>query len=59
MVSRTHASGFYPWEKPANSVLLKDDVGRAKPSSYRLPEIHFTYGRPLERDEEGAKEGII
>jgi hypothetical protein len=29
--------GNMPWEKPTNPVLLKDDVGRSKPSAYNLP----------------------
>lgn len=35
---------------------MKDDVGRSKPSAYSLPPVEYTYGKPLERDEEGAKE---
>lgn len=52
------STGFYPWNnRTCNSLLLKDDVGRAKPSSYNLPPVVYTYGRPLERDDEGAREG--
>ena len=51
--------GYFPWNKSNNPLLSKDDVGRGKPSSYNLPENHFVYGKPLPRDEEGAKEGKI
>ncbi|EAR89726.2 hypothetical protein TTHERM_00974270 (macronuclear) [Tetrahymena thermophila SB210] len=55
-MSRT-STGFYPWNnRTQNTLLLKDDVGRSKPSAYSLPPVDYTYGRPLERDEEGAKE---
>jgi hypothetical protein len=29
--------GKLPWEVPSNPVLLKDDVGKSKPSAYSLP----------------------
>ncbi len=49
--------GFLPWDRSNNPLLLKDDVGRGKPSAYNLPDGPFVYGRPLPRDDEGAKEG--
>lgn len=42
----------------SNPLLMKDDVGRPKPTTYALPQGEFTYGMPLHRDKEGAKEGI-
>ena len=48
---------FFPPHSQFNTLLLKDDVGKAKPSAYNLPSVGYTYGRPLERDNEGAKEG--
>ena len=50
---------FFPPHSKHNTLLLKDDVGRAKPSAYNLPPIDYTYGCPLERDDEGAKEGFF
>jgi hypothetical protein len=43
--------------KIANHLLLKDDVGRSKPSTRDLPYQEFTYGRAEIRDQEGASEG--
>jgi len=37
-------------------LLLKDDIGRAKPSTYDLPDDRFAYGRPGNHDAEGARE---
>lgn len=53
-MSRT-TTGFFPWDKSKNVMLLKDDVGRSKPSAYDLPQNQFVYGKPLPRDREGAK----
>eukprot|EP00929_Paragymnodinium_shiwhaense_P116984 TRINITY_DN8707_c0_g1_i4.p1 TRINITY_DN8707_c0_g1~~TRINITY_DN8707_c0_g1_i4.p1 ORF type:complete len:294 (+),score=50.73 TRINITY_DN8707_c0_g1_i4:110-991(+) len=39
-----------------NPLLVRDDVGRAKPSCYDLPHEHFAYGRPCNSDVEGARE---
>ncbi|CAD8174727.1 unnamed protein product [Paramecium pentaurelia] len=39
-----------------NPLLMKDDVGKSKPSTYNLPNQDFVYGQPLARDKEGAKE---
>jgi hypothetical protein len=39
-----------------NPLLVKDDVGRAKPSCYNLPGDDFAYGRPDLPDYEGARE---
>jgi len=29
-----------------NYLIVKDDVGRSKPSTRRLPSMDFAYGRP-------------
>mmetsp|Transcript_45116 Transcript_45116/g.84194 ORF Transcript_45116/g.84194 Transcript_45116/m.84194 type:complete len:248 (-) Transcript_45116:185-928(-) len=39
-----------------NAVLVKDDIGKAKPSIYDLPQEGFTYGRSEPADAEGARE---
>lgn len=45
------------WNKDGkNSLLNKDDVGRAKPSTYKLPGEEFVYGHAPKTDPEGAKE---
>lgn len=38
---------------------MRDEIGRSKRSHYNLPDSNFTYGKPLNRDNEGAKEGNI
>ena len=38
-------------------LLVKDDVGKAKPSTYNLPPGDFAYGKALPRDKEGASLG--
>ena len=38
-------------------MLVKDDVGKSKPSTYNLPSDGFTYGKALPRDKEGANKG--
>ena len=37
-----------------NHLLLKDDVGRSKPTTRDLPNDTFTYGKPEIRDPENA-----
>eukprot|EP00441_Pelagodinium_beii_P021511 CAMPEP_0197654102 /NCGR_PEP_ID=MMETSP1338-20131121/38653_1 /TAXON_ID=43686 ORGANISM="Pelagodinium beii, Strain RCC1491" /NCGR_SAMPLE_ID=MMETSP1338 /ASSEMBLY_ACC=CAM_ASM_000754 /LENGTH=246 /DNA_ID=CAMNT_0043229489 /DNA_START=86 /DNA_END=826 /DNA_ORIENTATION=- len=39
-----------------NAVLVKDDVGKAKPTIYNLPPEGFAYGRSEPADAEGARE---
>lgn len=43
-------------QKTRNPLLVKDDVGKAKPSCYDLPTEEFAYGRPDNPDFEGARE---
>ena len=43
--------------KRKNTLLAKDDVGRAKNCVVRLPDEHFVYGKANYRGQEGA--GII
>ena len=40
-------------------MLLRDDVGKPKPTTRDLPPEMFIYGRPEIRDKEGAGEGKI
>jgi hypothetical protein len=42
-----------------NHLLLKDDIGRSKPTTRALPTGNHTYGKPEIRDKEGAGEGKI
>jgi len=41
-----------------NHLLLKDDIGLAKPSTRDLPYESFTYGKPELKDKENAGQGI-
>jgi len=38
-------------------LLLKDDVGRPKPSTRKLPGNNFVFGKPEIRDPEDAGKG--
>lgn len=52
-------SNIYHWNRGnTNCLLTKDDIGKSKPSTYKLPQNQFAYGRPNDQDAEGAKEGI-
>eukprot|EP00931_Biecheleriopsis_adriatica_P095449 TRINITY_DN6904_c0_g1_i1.p1 TRINITY_DN6904_c0_g1~~TRINITY_DN6904_c0_g1_i1.p1 ORF type:complete len:291 (+),score=56.56 TRINITY_DN6904_c0_g1_i1:68-940(+) len=42
--------------RPTNILLVRDDVGKSKPTCFDLPEDHFSYGRPGNTDVEGARE---
>lgn len=42
-----------------NHLLLKDDVGRSKPTTRDLPYGHFTYGKPEIKDLEDAARGKL
>ena len=48
----------YPYNKRENMLLVKDDVGKARPSTYNLPPSDFAYGKALPRDKEGASLGF-
>ena len=37
-----------------NHLLLKDDVGKSKPTTRDLPDERFTYGKAEARDAENA-----
>lgn len=41
-----------------NYLLVKDDIGRAKPTVRQLPKDGFTYGKPDIKDHEDAGIGI-
>ena len=40
-----------------NVLLVKDDVGRPKPTTRKLPQENFTFGKPEKRDPEDAGKG--
>lgn len=42
--------------RSSNVILVRDDVGKAKPTCYDLPGEEFAYGRPDNPDFEGARE---
>ena len=44
--------------KKTNVLLVKDDVGRAKPSTRTLPKDEFAFGRP-DPTSEGAANGKL
>lgn len=38
----------------SNYMLVKDDVGKSKPSTRDLPQFGYTYGKPPPAGEEGV-----
>jgi len=43
--------------KATNPLLVKDDIGKAKPPTRRLPKADFSYGKPESKNIESAGEG--
>ena len=43
--------------KTNNVLLVKDDVGKSKPATVKLPGVGHIFGKPENRGQEGA--GII
>lgn len=41
-----------------NYLLNRDDVGKPKPTTHRLPSMEHSYGLPPNKDPEGVKERI-
>ncbi len=37
-----------------NTLLLKDDIGKAKPTARDLPPAEFTYGQPIFKETDGV-----
>jgi len=44
--------------KSTNPLLVKDDVGKAKPATRKLPDAQFAYGKPESKNIESAGEGM-
>jgi len=42
-----------------NTLLVKDDVGKAKPATRKLPPEGFAFGKPDQKDQEGAGLGKL
>ena len=59
MASPQTSQDFFPWNRTKNTLLVKDDIGYAKKSTFDLPQMGFIYGKPLKREAEGAKEGFF
>ncbi len=47
----------YQRDKCHNYLLLKDDVGKGKPTTRDLPPDGFTFGKTEVRDMEGVGQG--
>ena len=41
-------------QKSKNHLIVKDSIGRAKPSVRELPKENYTYGKKNTYDEEGV-----
>ncbi len=46
-MSVMHKSGYMPWDRSGNKILLQSELGKSKPSTYNLPEEAFTYGKKV------------
>ena len=46
-------------KQPYNILLVKDGVGKSKPTVRDLPHESFTYGKPEIRDKEGVGDGKL
>lgn len=56
--SLQHAGEQVLLGKKTNCLLVKDDVGKAKPNTRNLPESSFVFGKPeLLPDRETAQDG--
>lgn len=40
-----------------NILLVKDDIGKAKPTTRKMPPDTFTFGKAERRDPEGVRAG--
>ena len=47
---------FEKLNNSGNVLLQRDDIGRAKPASRKLPPVDWTYGLPDRKDKEGVRE---
>lgn len=45
-------------KRASNKLLIKNEVGKPKQSTYTLPPINHSYGRSPKKDPESAKESI-
>jgi hypothetical protein len=45
IMSKMHQSGYLPWDRNGNRVLLQSELGKSKPSTYNLPDEEFMYGK--------------
>lgn len=47
----------YPWQRFANNPLIvKDDVGKAKPATYKIPDVAFGQTTKFQKFEESLKD---
>ena len=42
--------------KGHNKLLVRDDIGHAKPTTWKLPSEQHTYGKADKKDPEGVNE---
>eukprot|EP00744_Colponema_vietnamica_P001204 GILI01002017.1.p1 GENE.GILI01002017.1~~GILI01002017.1.p1 ORF type:complete len:239 (+),score=74.02 GILI01002017.1:117-833(+) len=47
-----------PIKDSRNVLLIKDEVGKCRPTYYKLPGPEFTYGRAEQKANEGTKEAL-
>lgn len=55
-MSLKHQSGYMPWDRTGNRVLVQSELGRNKPTNYDIPEENFIYGKVTYMDPEKAND---
>ena len=55
-MSHKHNSGFMPWDRTGNRLLVQSELGKNKPTNYNIPEENFVYGKLTAQDPEKANE---
>ena len=53
MIDDTH-SFFIKLQNSGNYLLVKDDIGKSKPSTRDLPHNNFVFGKKTFKDQESA-----
>ena len=55
-MSEKHRSGYMPWDRSGNRLLVQSMLGKNKPSDYDLPNNNFIYGKITAEDPEHVNE---
>ena len=53
-MSEKHQSGYMPWDRTGNKLLIQSALGKNKPTNYDIPEENFVYGKVTSMNPEDA-----